>query len=431
MALDIKILLPRPLQRRIRPQVADADLFECSLEDARQAAGIGSSRSAAIDTGAPVLALTFLALALPVAWLAPDAGQRPAIAGMALLLIACLPWLRWLAVGDEGPSWTFAIAALAPLAVLVTGQWFASPVALNSGSATPLLAFPGLFVIVIGIAAAPVRLAVGMTILAWLAFAAPQVAAWLADRGVSAQTVMTWQVIYALAPVTGYALRMSFQAASAVNQARDALTRQSIEEERRRIARDVHDMVAHTLAVTMLHMTAARMAVRRQDPAAAEEALAVAERHGRESLGDIRRMVHLLRDDAPGDAAPQPGIEEIEDLVERYRAAGLPVNLTLEVEDGNAATHPGTGLAIYRILQEALANAAKHGTGPATVHARVTPAGITLRVSNPAAIRVIGRHQGSGVIGMQERCGAAGGSLSAGLHQGEWIVEAKLPAVVA
>lgn len=422
MAITIRI--PFPL-RHGRPPLAADDLFACSLEDARRSAGIETSRSRAIDTGAPILALIFLVLTPIVSWLAPDAGDRPSLVGLALVLVAAVPWLRWLAVGDEGPSWSFAFASLVPLALLVTGQWFVPGMGLNSASAFPLLAFPGLFVIVLVIAAAPTHLAIGITAMAWLAFGVPLTAAWIADRGVEANTVMTWAVVHALAVVVGYALRMSFQAATAVDQAREALARQSVEEERRRIARDVHDMVAHTLAVTMLHMTSARMAVRRMDPAAAEEALKIAEHHGRESLNDIRRMVRLLRADTPGETAPQPGFAEIEELVARYREAGLPVDLTMEIAD--TGDHRSVGLAVYRILQEALANASRHGTGPATVHLRVTDDGTTLRIANPAAIRTIGRHQGSGVIGMQERSAAAGGTVTAGWHQGEWVVEATIP----
>jgi signal transduction histidine kinase len=186
----------------------------------------------------------------------------------------------------------------------------------------------------------------------------------------------------------------------------------------------VHDVVAHTLAITMLHITAARMAVRRSSPGDAEEALAEAERHGRASLADIRRIVRVLRDDQTALDPAQPGLADIEALAESYRAAGLPVQLSLTVpEDAGTAAQ----LAVYRVLQEALANAARHGSGPATVDLSVRGGSVTLRVRNPVPGEVApGR--GSGLIGMRERITAAGGTIDAGVRDGSWVVRAVVPA---
>jgi signal transduction histidine kinase len=223
------------------------------------------------------------------------------------------------------------------------------------------------------------------------------------------------------------------------------LAQQAAVEERRRVARDIHDVVAHTLAVTMLHITAARMAVRRSAPREAEEALEEAERHGRASLADVRRIVRLLRtgDSTPTDA-PQPSLADVPALVGGYSAAGLPVELRFT---GTAErVSPAAGLAIYRVLQEALANAARHGTGRATVDVEVTGDEIVLTVANPitsdaseppadlpgddaATAMIDGRRTaaGSGVLGMRERVAAARGTLDIGLRNGRWVVHARVP----
>src|SRR5581483_12475897 len=138
------------------------------------------------------------------------------------------------------------------------------------------------------------------------------------------------------------------------------LAEQAMLEERRRIARDVHDFVGHGLAAVMLQVTSARHVLRR-DPTAAEEALRVAEEVGRRSMRELRRTVAVLRsddEDGAGVAPPVPAAEEIPALVEEARAGGL--DLELEIRGELAELDPGVGLALYRIAQEALANAARH-----------------------------------------------------------------------
>jgi signal transduction histidine kinase len=130
-------------------------------------------------------------------------------------------------------------------------------------------------------------------------------------------------------------------------------------EERRRIARDVHDFVGHGLAAVMLQVTSARHVLRR-DPAAAEEALRSAEEVGRMSMRELRRTVALLRsDEEEGVLPPVPTANEIPALVDYARAGGLPVELRMRGD--LAAIAPTVGLALYRIAQEALANAIRHG----------------------------------------------------------------------
>ena len=147
--------------------------------------------------------------------------------------------------------------------------------------------------------------------------------------------------------------------------AQASLATQAAAAERQRIAGEIHDVVAHSLAVTMLHLTGARHILLR-DPHRAEQALAEAERLGRQSLADVRRTVGLLQDpDASGATArpvlaPLPTASDMQTLVDEYARAGMRVELTVEGDASELAA--GASLAVYRIAQEALANVAKHAT---------------------------------------------------------------------
>src|SRR5947209_9634263 len=137
-----------------------------------------------------------------------------------------------------------------------------------------------------------------------------------------------------------------------LRQAQAGLAEQARTQERNRIARELHDVIGHTLTVSLLHVRSARLAVQ-HDPADAERALAEAERLGRECLAEVRTTVGMLReDDAADRSAPLPGAGGLPALVEQFRAAGADVTLTVE---GDVSGLPATtGLAVYRIAQEAL-----------------------------------------------------------------------------
>jgi signal transduction histidine kinase len=393
----------------------------CDWErDLREAGARLPQLNTAFETGIPAVALTmFAAMAVAGAF-----GQG--WIGLVVLAVGSLPWVRWLVAGDDGPTWTFGFLALTPLAILGFAHWFAPAVGLGGDVAYVLLALPPLLVIAIVTGFAPPRLAVGLAAGGYLVYGAPLAAAAVAGRlAEPLYPLLTWHVAALFGVAAGYAVRLSYLVNSKVSEAREAKARQAAADERREVARDVHDVVAHTLAITMLHITAARMAVRRSSPSEAEEALAEAEAHGRASLADIRRIVRVLRSDGQSSVdAPQPGLTDVEALAESYRAAGLPVRLSVTVPDG-AGT--GAQLAVYRVLQEALANAARHGAGPATVDLRVSDGALTLRVDNPVREAAVpGR--GSGLAGMRERVGAAGGTIDAGVRDGSWVVRAVVPA---
>ncbi|MCT2588124.1 sensor histidine kinase [Actinophytocola gossypii] len=397
------------------------DAVACQWESQLRQVGVTVPQlETTFATGIPVAALVMTG-AVAVA-----AGFAQGWWGLVLLAIGALPWVRWLVVGDDGPTWTFGLTALTPLAALGFTHWFLPAAGLGGDVAYVLLALPPMLVITLVVGMAPPVLAAGLAAGGYLAYGAPLVAASVAGRLPDPlYPLLAWHGVVLLCLAAGYAVRLSHLANAKMAEAREARARQAVAEERRAVARDVHDVVAHTLAVTMLHITAARMAVRRSSPGEAEEALAEAEEHGRASLADIRRIVRVLRSDEQTSVdAPQPGLADVAALAESYRVAGLPVRLSVTAPDGAGSA---AQLAVYRVLQEALANAARHGSGPATVDLRVDGGALTLRVDNP--VREAGAPgPGSGLLGMRERVGAAGGTVDAGVRDGSWVVHAVVPA---
>jgi signal transduction histidine kinase len=198
-------------------------------------------------------------------------------------------------------------------------------------------------------------------------------------------------------------------------------------EERQRIAREVHDVVAHSLTVTMLHVTGARLALGTGDVDDAVDALRDAETTGRQSLADIRRTVGLLASDDIGALGPPaPDARDIDTLVASYTSAGRRVTLTVDGDVSRLA--PATGLALYRIAQESLANAAKHAPGAAAaLEITVGADRVQLRVHNPMDGTVPADGAGLGLSGMRQRAQSCGGHVDAGPGGAEWVVHADLP----
>ncbi len=203
-------------------------------------------------------------------------------------------------------------------------------------------------------------------------------------------------------------------------------SRQAALEERQRIAREVHDLVAHSLSVTMLHLTAARRDLEDDgDVAEAVEALTEAERVGRQAMADIRRTVGMLGAE-PVAVAPTPVLADVSGLVEEFRTAGLDVELTVRGEVDAVA--PSAALGLYRIVQESLANVAKHApTAPARVVLDLETDPARLVVSNPVPAGHRTRPGGSGLRGMAERAELLGVRLRAGPESGSWVVAVELP----
>jgi signal transduction histidine kinase len=217
-----------------------------------------------------------------------------------------------------------------------------------------------------------------------------------------------------------------------LRQAQAGLAEQARTQERNRIARELHDVIGHTLVVSLLHVQSARLAVE-HDPADAARALAEAERLGQECLAEVRSTVGMLRaDDVPdgeggGAIAPLPGIDGLPALVKRFRSAGADVTLTVEGDTGRLPAT--TGLAVYRIAQEALTNAVKHAPdGPTALRLTVDAKTVTLTADSMAEP---GAGTGLGLVGMRERAESLGGRCQAGPGGRGWLVHATLPADVS
>ncbi|MFF0544997.1 sensor histidine kinase [Nocardia thailandica] len=189
-------------------------------------------------------------------------------------------------------------------------------------------------------------------------------------------------------------------------------TRLAVLEERTRIARDLHDILAHSLAVVIAQADGGRYAAR-AEPGRAVEALSAIGDQARAALADTRRAIGVLRED-PGtgpDAAPAPGIADLPALAADLRGAGLPV--TLAVDLPGPPLDSGVGLLVYRIVQEGLTNVVKHaGTGAAArVSVRADGPRLRVEVADDGTAGPSGTRPGYGLIGMRERVGAYGGSV--------------------
>jgi signal transduction histidine kinase len=196
-------------------------------------------------------------------------------------------------------------------------------------------------------------------------------------------------------------------------------------EERTRIARDLHDSAGHAINVILVQAGAARL-LQEQDPERSRAALQTIEEVARDTLGEIDRLVGALRENgaAPG-VEPPPGLAALETLVERYRSSGFAV--TVNVEGSRRPLASGVDQGAYRILQEALTNAARHGRGDAQVRVAFEPTAVELAVTNRVPRGVAASDGGHGIVGMRERASLLGGSLEAGLNDGAFRVLARLP----
>jgi signal transduction histidine kinase len=204
-------------------------------------------------------------------------------------------------------------------------------------------------------------------------------------------------------------------------------------EERARIARDLHDSAGHAINVILVHAGLGRLRAAR-DPEAAREGFETIEQVARETIGEIDQLVGALREqpesnDRADEVEPPAGLAALGTLVERHRAAGLDV--TTRIRGDRRQLPPGVDRGAYRVLQEALTNAARHGDGSAQLELAFLPDALELCVVSP--IRgdrgAATNGGGHGLVGMRERAALLGGDLQAGARDGRFEVRAQLPLV--
>lgn len=345
--------------------------------------------------------------------------QRPAsdylVAVPVGIMVAMCPLVVFFAAG----------ASFNPL--LIWGAWSGAAAIFLFGTSTPI-AFdfaPLILVLMVGAVGAMTPLAGGLA-------ATASAAAMLGAAAASHRLDGVWLYLSVLGMgwLVGYLMRIQQQLIVAQRAAQDALSAHAAADERRRIAREVHDVIAHSLSVTLLHLTGARRALQEdRDVDDAVDALEDAEKLGREAMADIRRTVGLL-DVAPMRIAPEPGIDDIARLTDDFARAGLTV--ALRTAGSTTRVSPAVGLALYRIAQESLANVAKHAPeSRSTVTLAVVGDRAELSITNELPVAVSASSprapDGRGVRGMRQRVELLGGVIDIGPTREGWAVHAEVP----
>jgi signal transduction histidine kinase len=340
-------------------------------------------------------------------------GNPSTAADLALAAVAVGAFAAWAYL----PGVPLPALSLAVLVPVVVGQ--------RSGQLEPLFFEACLLAFVV---AGWARSVVAAVALGLLAVASPAAVSLIQDP--SEIAVGNWVIGIAFLWVFGRAMARQRQMATELDAARRELAEQALLAERRRVARDVHDFVGHGLAAVMLQVTSARHVLRR-DRDAAEEALRSAEEVGRLSMHELRRTVALLRSDDEAAVAPAvPSSSDISALVDHARAGGLAVELRTRGDLSRMA--PGVGLALYRISQEALANAARHAPQARTVLEIEVAGRRAFLVAETTGPTVAGaaserKRPHYGLVGMRERAIALGGEFAAGPTREGWRVSCGLP----
>lgn len=324
-------------------------------------------------------------------------------------LIGLAPLVVWAAIGKHLPFWVEAVLVITAVTLL-----FSKPVAPDFAP-VQMIVFCGEAVIICRASLALVFSGLAMALLG----------AAQADHRLDGSIIYMLGIVLGL--TVGFMLRWYMRALDAEREHQTLAREQALLAERQHIAREVHDVVAHSLSITLLHLTGARRALQQdRDIDEAVDALAEAERVGRAAMTDVRRTVGLLAG-ASASTRPLPGIEDIAGLIDRTRAAGLDVGYEHDGDLDEIAASEGLGL--YRIAQESLANIVKHApSATAKVRLHACGDGIRLVVSNTLpAIATTPGAGGTGLIGMSERAVQLGAELVAGPDGDRWVVDVTVP----
>jgi signal transduction histidine kinase len=356
-----------------------------------------------------------MALAAVGAALLPILGEHDGMQASTVVfaLLGLVPWA--LVVGGVRLSpWLFCALALVPgVLILAIGD--------NSGGMFPLM-----LALVYLVWSSPSLVPAAVIVVAGLAA--------LVELTIDKGSADDSGIVYfagglGISWMSGALLRRQEALTAQVRAMRDVEVERRAATERAHLAREVHDVVAHSLTVVMLNLTGARRALS-TDPAGADAALARAEVVGRDSLDSIRQVMDLLREP---DAAAAPAtlrLAAVPRLVDGFRAAGLDVVLTMP--EVPPTMEPSGELVVYRVVQESLSNVLQHAPGAAAdVALAADPIGLTITVRNGPAPTVAvanGGRRGLGTLGMAERVRAVGGTFEAGADAaGGWLVTAWLP----
>ncbi|HSK25486.1 MAG TPA: sensor histidine kinase [Jiangellales bacterium] len=357
--------------------------------------------------------------------------RRADLAGVALVLALALP-LWWRRSRPLAATLVVAAAAFG-LGILLYAAPLAGVAMLLAGYAAG--AYAGFRK---GLAALAAISASSSAYLVWLGVQHPEVpgtdpasilvnvfafvAAWALGRGVRNRRAYTEELVHR---------------AERLERTRAAEVRAALAEERARIARELHDVVAHHVSVMTVQAAAARRTLER-DPVRSSEAMAAVEHTGRDALAEMRRIVGVLRGPEPDPPrpgmAPQPGLQDLPALVGQLRDAGLEVDTRVEGE--RPPVPPGVDLTAFRVVQEALTNTLKHaGPTRAEVSVRYLPGELSVRVVDDGrglAAGLDGHRPGHGLLGMRERVALYGGTLHVGPRDGGGFdVRAHIPILQA
>ncbi|MEW6223829.1 MAG: sensor histidine kinase [Chloroflexota bacterium] len=379
------------------------------------------------------LALLLAAVAILPLWLVPSSagGREPDPLANVLALAMTLP----IALRRRWPLHVLAVVVVATILAALTGP--------SSGVGLGVLI--ALYSVAVHADRQPSLIAVALTmgavavVVALVLASTPEVPPAILPVGV----VLVWLVVGGvwllgdLVRSRGQAVQQLRQRNAELEAEREENARLAVVEERARIARELHDAVAHSLSVMVVQAGAARRALETAEPGgqAGEErargALATIEATGRETLGEMRRVVGALRPASGESYQPQPSLDELERLLATVREAGLPVELVVEGE--TRAVPRSVDLSAYRVIQESLTNTLKHANAAsARVTLRYGADAVDVEVTDDgrgAAARLLeAPHRGYGLAGMRERVAMVGGELSAEPGpSGGFVVRARLP----
>jgi signal transduction histidine kinase len=347
----------------------------------------------------------------------------PLVSGLALTLTGLLEAYAY-AAGDQR-ALTLFLALLTTLPLTFRQTHLATAATTITFATLALLAGPETPETASGIAAQVwILYLVGERYRGWIALVVGTLLAFTAFAG--NDPALSSVLLVGLA-TAALAVGNSHRLGGQVVAEREAARRdQAVLEERARIARELHDVVAHHVSSISIQADTARLTTPGMPEAGAERLAAIGDT-AREAMAEMRRVLGVLRTDGDGGRDPQPDLDGLDALIETARAAGTPVRLVRTGQAGPLA--PGVELTAYRIVQEALTNARRHAPGAMVdVELRFTGDGLRLRVRDDGPGPPAKKAHGHGLVGMRERVAMVGGTLQAGpATEGGFAVEVELP----